>query len=86
MLGELLQVLFNNVDDALFEMADRSRSDADQSMYFESMREIRLHRKRVLTDFVQAFNAGFEAAFVVPGYYSRHFRRMIDFDMVWFRP
>lgn len=63
MLGELLQVLFNNVDDALFEMADRSRSDADQSMYFESMREIRLHRKRVLTDFVKAFNAGFETAF-----------------------
>ena len=31
-------------------------------------------------------DAGFEAAFVVPGYYSRHFRRMIDFDMVWFRP
>ncbi len=30
--------------------------------------------------------AGFEASFVVPGYYSRHFRRMIDFDMVWFRP
>ena len=30
-------------------------------------------------------DAGFEAAFVVPGYYSRHFRRMIDFDMVWFR-
>ncbi len=29
--------------------------------------------------------AGFEAAFVVPGYYSRHYRRMIDFDMVWFR-
>ena len=29
--------------------------------------------------------AGFEPSFVVPGYYSRHFRRMIDFDMVWFR-
>jgi hypothetical protein len=63
MLGELLQVLFNNVDDALFEMADRSRSDADQSMYFESMRDIRLQRKRLLTDFVQAFNASFETAF-----------------------
>ena len=62
-LGELMQTLFNSVDDALFEMADRSRSDADQSMYFESMRQIRLQRKSILEDFVKALNKGFEEAF-----------------------
>ncbi len=30
-------------------------------------------------------SAGFEPVFVVPGYYGRHLRRMIDFDMIWFR-
>jgi len=65
-MGELLQGLFNNVDDALFEMADRSRSDADQNLYFDSMREIRLHRQRILEDFIKAFNNGFETAFNKP--------------------
>ncbi len=46
-LNELMQELFNNIDDALFEMADRSRSDTEQSMYFGSMREIRLQRKNI---------------------------------------
>ena len=62
-LGELLQGLFNNIDDALFEMADRSRSDADQSMYFESMREIRLHRSNIQQSFMREFYRGFELAF-----------------------
>jgi len=62
-LLELLQRLFNNVDDALFEMADRSRSDADQNMYFDSMREIRLNRKRILSDFVKHYQASFDTLF-----------------------
>lgn len=62
-LTRLLESLFNNVDDALFEMADRSRSDADQHMYFESMRELRLQRAQVAKSFAQHYNQGFEAAF-----------------------
>src|SRR5262249_20600031 len=65
-LTDLVQQLFNGTDDALFEMADRSRNDADQHMYFDSMREIRLHRKAILTRFgdqiYQTFNALFTAA------------------------
>ncbi len=41
-LGRLLSSFFDNIDDALFELADRSRSDSDQQIYFESMRELRL--------------------------------------------
>jgi hypothetical protein len=59
-LAELLQSLFNNADDALFEMADRSRNDLDQNMYFDSMRELRLHRKRIGQLFIENVNQGFD--------------------------
>ncbi len=62
-LSSLLSTLFNNADDVLFEMADRSRNDADQHMYFDSMREIRVHRKRITTDFGQRLYACFDALY-----------------------
>ena len=40
-LTALIQALFNGADDSLFEMADRSRNDTDQHLYFDSMRERR---------------------------------------------
>ena len=51
-LGRLLGQFFDNLDDALFELADRSRSDADQQLYFESMRELRIARQSVERDFI----------------------------------
>lgn len=62
-LSGLLSTLFNNADDVLFEMADRSRNDADQHMYFDSMREIRVHRKRITTEFGQRMYASFDALY-----------------------
>jgi len=62
-LSSLLTTLFNNADDVLFEMADRSRNDADQHMYFDSMREIRVQRKRIATEFGQRLYAGFDALY-----------------------
>jgi hypothetical protein len=62
-LSGLLSTLFNNADDVLFEMADRSRNDADQHMYFDSMREIRVQRKRITTEFGQRMYAGFDALY-----------------------
>lgn len=64
-LARLLERLFNNVDDALFEMADRSRSDADQHLYFESMRELRLQRSNIAKGFAAKFTEGFESAFAL---------------------
>ena len=46
-VGGLLSNFFDSIDDALFELADRSRSDSDQQIYFESMRELRLARPNV---------------------------------------
>jgi len=62
-LNALLQELFNNIDDALFEMADRSGSDTDQSLYFDSMRGFRLHRKNIAQTFLKEFYRGFELCF-----------------------
>ena len=63
-LSTLLEGLFNNVDDALFEMADRSRNDIDQHLYFESMRELRLNRDAICKTFSEKFSAGFDEAFI----------------------
>lgn len=62
-LSGLLSTLFNNADDVLFEMADRSRNDADQHMYFDSMRELRVQRKRITTEFGQQVYANFDALY-----------------------
>jgi hypothetical protein len=62
-LGEWLQTLFDNTDDALFELADRSVSNSEQTLFFESMRQIRLRRKEVCDRFVRALNRGFDELF-----------------------
>lgn len=43
-LSELIRVLMENVDDAMFELSDKVGNDRDRNMYFEAMREIRLKR------------------------------------------
>jgi uncharacterized protein DUF1631 len=66
-LNELLQNLFNNTDDALFELADRSQSDQHQEMYFDSMRMIRLHRKTLASNFIRGLNDSYQDAFSPTG-------------------
>ncbi len=62
-LTNLLQTLFNSTDDALFELADRSQSNNEQTLFFESMRQIRLRRKDVLEQFGRNLYAGFDELF-----------------------
>jgi len=62
-INELLLHLFNNTDDALFELADRAQSDAYQVMYFDSMRTIRLHRDAIASHFIQSFVDNFNTVF-----------------------
>lgn len=44
-LQQGLQDLFDNADDTLFEMADKSRNTLDHHIFFEAMRDLRLKRK-----------------------------------------
>ncbi|MGI9324719.1 MAG: DUF1631 domain-containing protein [Pseudomonadales bacterium] len=66
-LTNLLQTLFNSTDDALFELADRSQSNNEQTLFFESMRQIRLRRKDVLEQFGRNLYAGFDELFTNSG-------------------
>jgi hypothetical protein len=59
----LLKELLDCTDDALFEMADRSHSDADHHLYFDSMRQIRLHRSEIQKRFAEEVNERFDKAF-----------------------
>ncbi len=43
-LNDLIRVLMESVDDALFELSDKVDNDRERNMYFEAMREIRLKR------------------------------------------
>ncbi len=43
-LNDLVRVLMESVDDALFELADKVTNDHERNMYFEAMREIRIKR------------------------------------------
>ena len=43
-LSDLIRVLMESVDDALFELSDKVDNDQERNMYFEAMREIRLKR------------------------------------------
>ncbi len=50
-LSDLLRVLMENVDDALFELSDKVANDRERNMYFEAMREIRLKREGLQINF-----------------------------------
>ncbi|UZE94994.1 DUF1631 domain-containing protein [Alkalimarinus alittae] len=59
-LKTLLRQLFDNADDALFELADKAGSNGEQAKYFDAMREVRLQRKQIallmLQSVVRSFN------------------------------
>jgi hypothetical protein len=55
----LVQMMFDQVDDALFELADRAVNNAEQNMYFESMREMRIKRRGMEMIFGQSIKASF---------------------------
>jgi len=66
-LQPLLQAFFDNIDDALFELADRADQNAVQNMYFESMREIRIKRRSIEAGFNQEMEEGFKRLLNSPG-------------------
>lgn len=54
-----IQNLFDHVDDSLFELADRAESNLEQNVFFESMREIRIHRRDMEKTFLRNIDAHF---------------------------
>jgi hypothetical protein len=46
-MPKLMGGLFENLDDALYEMANKSDSNTLQNIYFDSMRELRKQRNNI---------------------------------------
>ncbi len=58
-LSDLIRVLMENMDDALFELSEKVESDRQRNMYFEAMREIRLKSSLLQMGFDQAMDDSF---------------------------
>lgn len=62
--GELLHLmdgLYSNIEDGLFELAYRADHEAQKRRCFDLMREMRFQRSRVVQSFARRLQAGFEA-------------------------
>ncbi len=59
LLQPLLQALFDQADDALFELADKALNNQEQNLYFESMRELRVRRRTIEVQFADAIDRAF---------------------------
>lgn len=58
-LMELLQGMFDGIDDSFFELANGARSNNEQNRFFEAMREIRIKRRGIEHDFQHALSTLF---------------------------
>jgi len=56
----LLQRMFDNADDALFELADKSTNNQEQTSYFDAMRELRRMRQGLEFGFKHHLNDHFD--------------------------
>ena len=56
----LMQQMFDSADDRLFEMAEKADNNTDQSVYFDSMRIVRLKRKDIETAYCRNIKQLFE--------------------------
>ncbi len=62
--GELLHLmdgLYSNIEDGLFELAYRTREDAQKRRCFDLMREMRFQRSRVVQNFARRLQNAFDA-------------------------
>ena len=58
-LSDLIRVLMENVDDALFDLSEKAETDNERYMFFEAMREIRLKRNLLQLGFDQCMESSF---------------------------
>ena len=59
-LNTLFTKMLDGADDALFDQADKARSNKDQSLYFDSMRELRIKRQGMEKVFSQELLSNFQ--------------------------
>jgi len=59
-LKELLPKFFSQIDNSLFNLADKAESNQQQTLYFDAMREIRLQHELMHKIFFSALDSGFK--------------------------
>lgn len=62
--GELLHLmdgLYSNIEDGLFELAYRNEHETQQRRCFDLMREMRFQRSRVVQNFARRLQSGFDS-------------------------
>ncbi len=62
-LDDLIQVLMENTDDALFELSDKVDNDRERNLYFEAMREVRAKREAMQQTFRQEMRKALDERF-----------------------
>lgn len=61
-LDDLARQMLDSADDALFEMCERSTSDAERRRYLDTMRVLRLNRSPFAKEFSRQLGLGFDPA------------------------
>ena len=59
-LSDLIRVLMESIDDALFDLSEKAETDSERYMFFEAMREIRLKRTILQQGFDESMESCFE--------------------------
>ena len=52
-LIEMLNSMFDGIDDSFFELANNARTNNEQNQFFEAMRDLRIKRKNIEAQFEQ---------------------------------
>ena len=60
-LVSLLDDMFASCDDLFFDLASRAASNIEQNLYFDSMREVRVHTESCRSAFKKGLAKNFEA-------------------------
>ncbi len=69
-LEKYIETMLDSVDDALFSRAEKAESNMVQTQYFDAMRELRIIRKDIESDFLAQFKSNFERGIPRPSLQS----------------
>jgi hypothetical protein len=61
LLGEAFRQLLERADDVLFEFAEKAETNAQQSLYFDAMRELRSKHNQMFAVFMDSIGNGFDS-------------------------
>jgi hypothetical protein len=61
LLGEAFRQMLERADDVLFEFAEKAETNAQQSLYFDAMRELRSKHNQMYAVFMDSVGSGFDS-------------------------